>query len=247
MNKIKKLWKMVSTSKFRINRSTGDLPRGPFNLFARFISPNPITSLNPVPRFPTINNTAFISQYSSVIGDVTINKNVYIAPSATLRADEGTPFFIGDNTNIQDGVVLHGLAHEQILVGSKKYSIYIGNGVSIAHGALIHGPCFIGEKVFVGFKAIVFNASVGYGSFISTDAVVTDGVRIAPNRFVPPGAHIDTQAKADSLRRIPKDRVEFTREVQRVNREFPHSYNLLFGTTRCSCGVSYEQERLLKK
>ncbi|KRE59911.1 hypothetical protein [Paenibacillus sp. Soil750] len=77
------------------------------------------------------------SQYSSVVGDVTLSKNVYIAPNATLRADEGTPFYIGENTNIQDGVVLHGLAHEYILVDSKKYSIYLANSVSIAHGALI--------------------------------------------------------------------------------------------------------------
>jgi hypothetical protein len=79
------------------------------------------------------------------------------------------------------------------------------------------------------------------------DSVVTGGVKIAPNRFVPPGAHVDTQAKADSLRRVPKDQVEFAREVQRVNREFPHSYHLLFGTARCSCGVAYERNFLLKK
>jgi acetyltransferase-like isoleucine patch superfamily enzyme len=51
----------------------------------------------------------------------------------------------------------------------------------------------------LGFKAIVFNAWIGRGSYISMDAVVTYGVRIAPNRFVPPGAHIDTQAKAASV------------------------------------------------
>jgi carbonic anhydrase len=68
--------------------------------------------------------------------------------------------------------------------------------------------------------------------------VVTNGVRIAPNRYVPPGATIDTQAKANKLRRVPKDRKEFAHEVQRVNREFPPSYHLLFGKHRCSCGIS---------
>lgn len=185
-----------------------------------------------------INKTAFVSPFSSVIGDVTIQQNVYIAPTVSIRADEGTPFFIGRNTNLQDGVILHGLLHQQIPVGNKKYSIYIGNGVSIAHGALIHGPCVIGNRVFVGFKSIVFNAIVGDGAFISTDAIVTDGVRIAPNRFVPPGATIDTQAKADALRPVPKNRKEFAREVQRVNREFPSSYTMLFGKHRCSCGIA---------
>lgn len=60
--------------------------------FEPFISPNPITSLNPVQRFPKIDKTAFVSQFSSVIGDVTIRNNVYVAPNVSIRADEGTPF-----------------------------------------------------------------------------------------------------------------------------------------------------------
>ncbi|WP_236036391.1 carbonate dehydratase [Heyndrickxia oleronia] len=208
--------------------------------FEPFISPNPITSFNPVQRYPKIDKTAFVSQFSSVIGDVTINNNVYVAPNVSIRADEGTPFYIGANTNIQDGVILHGLLNRRISVGSKRYSIFIGNQVSVAHGALVHGPCFIGDKVFVGFNAIVYNAIVGKGSFISYNAVVTNGVRIPPNRFIPPGANIDSQEKANALSRVPEDSREFAREVQRVNQEFPASYHLLFGENRCSCGISYD-------
>ncbi|MBT2659063.1 carbonate dehydratase [Bacillus sp. ISL-18] len=203
------------------------------------MSSNPITSFNPVPRFPTIDKTAFISQFSSVIGDVTIKNNVYVAPNISIRADEGTPFYIGSNTNLQDGVILHGLLNRKISVGPKSFSIYIGNQVSIAHRALVHGPCFIGDKVFVGFNAIVYNAIVGKGSFISYNAVVTNGVRIPPNRFVPPGSNIDTQAKADALSPVPEDSREFAMEVQRVNQEFPASYHVLLGKNRCSCGLAY--------
>jgi carbonic anhydrase/acetyltransferase-like protein (isoleucine patch superfamily) len=207
--------------------------------FQPFISPNPITSFNPVQRFPRIHKTAFLSPFSSIIGDVTISKNVFVAPNVSVRADEGTPFFIGPNTNLQDGVVLHGLLNQRIQVGQKSYSIYIGNEVTIAHGALVHGPCYIGDNVFVGFKSIVYNAIIGRGAFISYNAVVTNGVHIPPNRFVPPGAHIDTQKKADSLAPVPKDSKEFAEEVQRVNQEFPASYHLLFGKNRCSCGIAY--------
>jgi carbonic anhydrase/acetyltransferase-like protein (isoleucine patch superfamily) len=221
------------------------LPKGPVNLFARFISPNPITSVNPVQRFPSIHPTAFLSPFSTVIGDVIICDNVFVAPSATLRADEGTPFFIGKSSNIQDGVILHGLANQGIPVGSKSYSIFIGDRVSIAHGAIVHGPCLIEDEVFVSFKAIVFNAYVGRGSYVSMDAIVTNGVRIAPQRFVPPGAHIDTQEKADSLGPVPKDSVEFAEQVIRVNREFPPSYDAMFGSHRCSCGIAYNHANLL--
>jgi carbon dioxide concentrating mechanism protein CcmM len=209
--------------------------------FEPFISPNPITTFNPVPRFPKISKKAFISQFSSVIGDVRIRKNVYVAPNVSIRADEGTPFYIGSNTNIQDGVILHGLLNQRVLVGEKRYSIFIGNTVSIAHGALIHGPCYIGDNVFVGFKSIVYNAIVGNGVFISYNAVVTNGVQIAPNRFVPPGANIDSQQKADALGPVPNDFKEFAHEVQRVNQEFPASYQILFGKHRCSCGLAYDQ------
>ena len=201
----------------------------PSDCFKPFISPNPITSFNPVQRYPKIDKTAFVSQFTSVIGDVTIRNNVYVAPNVTIRADEGTPFYIGSNTNLQDGVILHGLLNKRISVGEKRYSIFIGNEVTIAHGALVHGPCYIGDKVFVGFKSIVYNAIVGKGSFISYNAVVTNGVRVPPNRFVPPGAHIDSQEKADALSPVPQDSKEFAHEVQRVNQEFPASYHLLLG------------------
>ncbi len=213
-------------------------PIGPFNAFVRFLAPNPVTSFNPVSRQPKINNTAFISPFVSVIGDVTIEDNVFVAPTATLRADEGFPFFIGRNTNIQDGVILHGLRDQRFKVKGKRFSIFIGEGVSVAHGAIVHGPVVIKDDVFIGFKSIVFNAIVGKGSFISSDAVVTNGVRIAPNRFVPPGATIDTQKKADALRPVPADREEFAKEVQEVNREFPAAYSLEFGDVRCSCGLA---------
>ncbi|MTH54836.1 carbonate dehydratase [Bacillus mangrovi] len=207
--------------------------------FEPFISPNPITTVNPVQKYPSIDDTSFISPFSSVIGDVMIKDNVYVAPNVSIRADEGTPFYVGSNTNLQDGVILHGIANKRISAGGRKYSIYIGKEVSVAHGALIHGPCFIGDKVFVGFKAIVYNAIVGQGAFISYNAVVTNGVKVAANRFVPPGANIDSQEKADALPRVPKDNKEFAEEVQRVNQEFPASYHLLFGEHRCSCGMAY--------
>ncbi|MGG3467475.1 carbonate dehydratase [Neobacillus pocheonensis] len=207
--------------------------------FEPYISPSPITSFNPVPQEPQIDKTAFISQFSSVIGGATIRNNVFVAPNVSIRADEGTPFYIGSNTNLQDGVILHGLLNKWISDGKNKFSIFIGNGVTIAHRALIHGPCSIGDDVFVGFSAIVYNAIVGKGAFISNNAVVTNSVRIPPNRFVPPGAHIDSQAKANALAKVPKDDKEFAHEVQRVNQEFPASYHLLFGKNRCSCGFAF--------
>ncbi|CDG25992.1 hypothetical protein [Bacillus velezensis] len=48
-----------------------------------------------------------------------------------------------------------------VSVKDKAYSIYIGNNVSVGHDALIHGPCYLGNHTFIGFKAIVYNAIIG--------------------------------------------------------------------------------------
>lgn len=216
-------------------------PGGPVNLFARFIGPNPPTTFTPAVRFPHIHPSAFIGPFAVIIGDVWVGENVFVAPTAVLRADEGTPFFIGANTNLQDGVILHGLKNETVRVDSERFSIFVGTEVTCAHGALIHGPCLIQDKGFIGFRAIVFDAILGKGVFVSTGAVVTGGVRIASHRFVPPGALIDRQAKADALGPVPADREAFAREVQRVNQEFPAAYSLLFGSVRCSCGLTCDR------
>lgn len=211
----------------------------PLNLYTYFVSANPPTSFNPKSSTPKINQTVFLSPFSFIIGDVTIGAQTFVGPFVSIRADEGTPFYIGNKSNLQDGVILHGLQNEHYQVNGKNYSIYISDGVSCAHGSLIHGPCVIENGVFVGFKAIVYKAWIGEGSFIANGATVTNGVRIGKNRFVPPNATIDTQEKADSLGEVPKNEEEFAKEVQRVNSEFPPAYSLYFGKNRCSCGFAY--------
>lgn len=213
-------------------------PEGPYNQWVRFISPNPITSFNPQAEEPLIEPGVFVGPFSSVIGDVTIKTGTFIAPNVSVRADEGTPFYIGEGCNLQDGVILHGLKDGRVQVYGRSYSVYIDRSVTVAHGAIVHGPVFVGEDAFIGFRSLVFQAIVGRQTYISNYAVVTGKVTIGDNRFVPPGAVIDTQEKADQLGYRPKDAEEFAKEVQRVNREFASSYPLLFGQHRCSCGLA---------
>ena len=213
----------------------------PINIYAAFIGSNPITSFTPYAYFPNIHPSSFVGQFSSIIGAVAIGENVFIAPNTSIRADEGYPFYIGKNTNLQDGVILHGLKDERIKVKNRFYSIYIGDNVSCAHGCMIHGPCSIGNNCFIGFKSIIFNAILEEGVYVSSDCAVTNGVTIRAKRFVPPGASIDSQEKADKLSMIPADKEAFAEEVIRVNTEFPCSYSLSFGCHRCSCGLACDE------
>ena len=58
---------------------------------------------------PTIENSAFVHPFAVIIGDCHIGKEVLMAPTAVCRADEGIPIYIGDYSNVQDGVILHAL------------------------------------------------------------------------------------------------------------------------------------------
>lgn len=207
------------------------------------ISANPQTNFNKNSIYPTIDGSAFIGPFSSVIGDVTIEKNVFIACNVTIRSDEGTPFFIGENSNLQDGVILHGLAKEKVLIDNKKYSIYIGKSVSCAHGSIIHGPCCLKDNVFVGFNSTIFYAIVGEGTYISPNVLIAGGIKIPPKKFIPFGAIIDTQEKADALIDIPKEKENFARDVIKTNSEFPSSYSQLLGSN-CYNRISLSSSKL---
>ena len=61
---------------------------------------------------PVIDPTTYVHPLASVIGNVTLGKNIMVSPTAAIRGDEGQPIFIGDDSNVQDGVVLHGLETE---------------------------------------------------------------------------------------------------------------------------------------
>ncbi|GKX67593.1 carbonate dehydratase [Inconstantimicrobium mannanitabidum] len=220
-------------------------PIGSANLYAYFIGENPSTSFNSVSIYPQISESAFIGPFSSVIGDVIIKNNVFLGSNVVLRADEGTPFYIGYDSNIQDGVIFHGLKDAKYSVNGVRYSIYIGNHVSIAHGSLIHGPAIVGNNTFVGFNSIVFNAIVEDNCYIDIGAIVTGGIRIRENRYVPIGAIINTQAKADNLLEVPKEQSDFAEKVIKVNVELSETYDLKFGDTRCSCGLCCNHNTLI--
>jgi carbonic anhydrase/acetyltransferase-like protein (isoleucine patch superfamily) len=116
----------------------------------------------------------FVAGNATVIGEVTVGKQVGIWFGAVIRADKDR-VVIGDRSNIQDNCVVH---------TSKGFPVVIGNDVSVGHGAILHG-CTIGNQVLVGMGAIIINgARVGEGSIIGAGAVITEGKDIPPNSVV---------------------------------------------------------------
>lgn len=162
---------------------------------------------------PKIDPTAFIHPLAAVIGHIFIGKRVMVSPFASVRGDEGHPIFIGDEANIQDGVVIHGLETDHngqpvesnlVSAGAEKYSVYVGKRVSLAHQVQIHGPAFVGDDTFVGMKALVFNAKVSSGCVLEPGCILM-GVTVDTGRYVPAGTVLKEQQDADNLPNITDD------------------------------------------
>jgi carbon dioxide concentrating mechanism protein CcmM len=181
---------------------------------------------------PTIHDTTFVHPFSKVIGDVRIGANVIVAPGTSIRADEGTPFYIGENTNVQDGVVIHGLEQGRVIGDDQEqYSVWIGKNASITHMALIHGPAYVGDNSFIGFRSTVFNARVGAGCIVMMHALIQD-VEIPPGKYVPSGAIITNQQQADRLPDVQAQDEEFTHHVVGINQALRAGY-LCVADSKC--------------
>ncbi|WGV26521.1 ribulose bisphosphate carboxylase small subunit [Halotia branconii] len=173
---------------------------------------------------PKIHESTFVHPFSNIIGDVYVGANVIIAPGTSIRADEGTPFYIGESTNIQDGVVIHGLEQGRVIGDDQnKYSVWIGENASITHMALIHGPAYVGENSFIGFRSTVFNARVGAGCIVMMHALIQD-VEIPAGKYVPSGSIITNQQQADRLPDVQDQDEEFAHHVVGINQALRTGY-----------------------
>lgn len=188
---------------------------------------------------PTIDRSAFIHSFSNTIGDVKIGANVIVAPGTSIRADEGTPFYIGENTNLQDGVVVHGLEQGRVRGDDQKqYSVWIGNNASITHMALIHGPAYVGDDCFIGFRSTVFNARVGAGCVVMMHALIQD-VEIPPGKYVASGAIITNQQQADRLPDVHPNDQQFAHHVIGINQALRAGY-LCAADSKCIAPIRDE-------
>ncbi|MEM0980128.1 MAG: ribulose bisphosphate carboxylase small subunit [Cyanobacteria bacterium P01_H01_bin.58] len=173
---------------------------------------------------PTVDASAYVHPFSQLIGDVRVAGNVFIAPGASIRADEGFPFVIGAGSSIQDGVVIHGLAQGRVLGDDQNpCSVWIGSDTCITHKSIIHGPAYIGDDCFVGFRSTIFNARLGSGCVVMMHVLIQD-VEIPPGKFVPSGAVITSQEQADQLPAATPADLAFVQELLSINQDLRAGY-----------------------
>jgi len=151
---------------------------------------------------PQFGNKCFLADNAVVVGDVVMGDHCTVWFNAVVRGDVNS-IIIGNNTNIQDGVVIH--------CTYQKTKTIIGNNVSIAHNAVVHG-CTVEDDVLIGMGAIIMDDAV-----IGTGSVIAAGAIILPNTQVEPGSiYAGVPAK-----KVKDTGDEMKAVIQRTARNYP--------------------------
>ncbi|THD79442.1 MAG: gamma carbonic anhydrase family protein [Phenylobacterium sp.] len=128
---------------------------------------------NVTPELPN-DDEYWIAPSAAVIGRVVLKKNASIWFGATLRGDND-PIVVGENSNVQDGSVLHTDSGSPLTIGAN---------VTVGHMVMLHG-CTIGDNTLVGIGSIVLNgARIGKNCLIGANCLITEGKEIPDNSLV---------------------------------------------------------------
>jgi len=123
---------------------------------------------------PEISADSWVAPNAIIIGKVKLEKNSSIWFNAVLRGDI-EKIVIGENSNIQDGSVLH---------TDPGYPLTVGKGVTVGHMVMLHG-CEISDDTLIGIGSIILNkAKIGKNCIIGANTLVTENKVIPDNSFV---------------------------------------------------------------
>jgi gamma-carbonic anhydrase len=120
---------------------------------------------------PQHGENCWFAPNATLVGDITMGRDCTVWFNAVIRGDVNS-IIMGDRVNIQDGAVIH--------CTYQKTKTIIGNYVSVAHNAVVHG-CTIEDKVLIGMGAIIMD-----GAVIGSESIIAAGAIVTQNTIVPP-------------------------------------------------------------
>lgn len=157
-------------------------------------------------KYPAWGNDCFIAENATLVGDVILGDQCSVWFNAVIRGDVNS-IQIGNNSNIQDGTVIH--------CTYQKATTIIGNNVSIGHRALVHG-CTLQDHVLVGMGAIVMDHAVveeycmiAAGTIVLENTICESGYLYAgiPARKIKP----ITDAQRQLLNSLPNNYIMYSK------------------------------------
>ena len=141
---------------------------------------------------PRFGKNCWLADNSTITGDVVMGDDCTVWFNAVVRGDVHS-IRIGNMTNIQDGAVIH--------CTYQKAKTDIGNHVSIAHNAIVHG-CTIEDKVLVGMGAIIMDQCI-----VKSECIVAAGAVLLPNTITEAG-HIYAGIPAKKVKSVGEEQAE---------------------------------------
>ena len=152
---------------------------------------------------PVVDPSSFVHPAATLIGDVIIGPDCYVAPGAVLRGDFGR-LILEQGVNVQDTCVMHGFPDTDTVIEKNGH---------IGHGAVLHG-CHIGENALVGMNAVIMDgAIIGHSSIVAATSFVKAGDQI-------PDRHLVAGTPAKIIRELSDDEIAWkesgTRDYQRL-------------------------------
>ena len=141
---------------------------------------------------PEIDPSAFVADTATLVGRVRLAANASVWFGTTLRGDN-EPITIGENSNVQEGTVMH---------TDPGYPLDIGKNVTTGHQAMLHG-CTVGDGSLIGIQAVVLNgARIGKGCLVGAGALVTEGKEFPDHSLIlgSPAKVVRTLTQEDLLR-----------------------------------------------
>ncbi|MBC7945534.1 MAG: gamma carbonic anhydrase family protein [Burkholderiales bacterium] len=153
----------------------------------------------------------YIADNAVVIGSVVLENNASIWFNVVVRGDTDR-IVIGENSNIQDGAVLH---------TDEGIELVIGKNVSVGHMVVLHG-CKIGDNSLIGIKSVIMNhAVIGKNCLIGANALITEG-KIIPDGSLVVGSpgKVVRALTATEISGIEQNALHYVRNFQRYQQYF---------------------------
>lgn len=154
-------------------------------------------------KFPYIDESVFIAENATIVGDVIIGEQCSIWFNAVVRGDVNY-IRIGNYTNIQDGVVIH--------CTYQKNGTDIGNFVNVGHNAIVHG-CVVHDYVLIGMGAIVMDRAI-----VESNVVIAAGAVVLEDMVCDSG-YLYAGVPAKKIKSL-------TNEQLAMLKQLPHNYVL---------------------
>jgi len=158
---------------------------------------------------PRIHVSAYVSEQALIIGKVMLDASTSVWPGSVLRGDL-EEILVREDTNLQDGVMVH---------TSHGHPAVIGQGVTVGHGAIIHG-CLIGNNCLIGMGAVILDGAViGENCLIGAGSVVTENDHIpAGSLAVGVPAKVSRKLTEEEIKKIARSALEY-KEFARLHRQ----------------------------